>query len=410
MRWMGLILLFWMIPLGLAQDASKPGVFEITYNATVRDSITNEAVFDWWKFNGKAGDVVGVEMFASEGLAPLLGLMDTDGNIIARSDEEGRIEPPDGQAVLQFTLESDGQYTIIATRVDHQSGDTEGQYELRLHQLNGDMGRANPLLAVEFRCKDALATSVLAVEINEKPKVPDENGMTQFYRVTVYGLDGFMPIVQVKARVIGPGVDPTISDSPLDCTRDAQNMVGDQIILPDGQEIIVTEESLDHMAQLSIRNTSEVSSLEEITFLIGNVASSGRYIAVLEGLNLAEGQERDDLDVQLGPLTLEQPLQVYVIADQNSRLDPSLKWYDPESHEEMAMCDDAGSKVCPEVASIDKAFIMLDERQWKANRFDAGLNLTAKDSKAQLVEISSSGGKTKGAYIVVFIGAVNNAP
>src|SRR5689334_8531343 len=87
-----LIVILTVLPV-FAQDNPPPPpdpdsvvtVTDITYDSVQQDTITNKAFYDWWRIQASAGDVMVVEMGGNDGLAPLIGILDSNGNLVAKS-------------------------------------------------------------------------------------------------------------------------------------------------------------------------------------------------------------------------------------------------------------------------------------------------------------------------------------
>lgn len=96
----------------------------------VPGAITAANPFDVYVFEGRAGDVVTIDMRATSNLDPLLFLINPSGVEIAQNDDanEGTID----SLINQVLLSQDGQYTIIATRFGTVYGGTAGSYTLTL--------------------------------------------------------------------------------------------------------------------------------------------------------------------------------------------------------------------------------------------------------------------------------------
>ena len=112
-----------------ASPAAQGGQY-IAYGETVEGTITDTDSEQPWRFTGAAGDIVLIDMVASESsqLDPLLTLLDSSGNTLTSDDDGGiglnaRLGP--------YILPAGGEYTIQAS---HYSG--TGHYTLHLQTLN----------------------------------------------------------------------------------------------------------------------------------------------------------------------------------------------------------------------------------------------------------------------------------
>lgn len=119
-----LVLAFVMIAPSLAQNST------LAYGDTVTGEITNENYEVPYTFEGKAGDVIVVEMtMLEEGLDPYLQLKNAEGEIISFNDDGGvGLNSVMGPVVLP----ADGIYTIVATRYMQADGGSVGSFELTL--------------------------------------------------------------------------------------------------------------------------------------------------------------------------------------------------------------------------------------------------------------------------------------
>jgi len=117
----------------LLQDRARQLITPLVYGDIVEDTITQDSWFYRYEFEASAGDIVGVEMFATEeDLDPLLLLEDAAGNIIAENDDDLETNA----YIRNFEIPADGTYFITATRFDEAEGDTTGSYLLRLELLD----------------------------------------------------------------------------------------------------------------------------------------------------------------------------------------------------------------------------------------------------------------------------------
>lgn len=400
--WLITLYIVLMIPLVMAQE-DAPGQFRINYDQQVSETITDRAFFDWWRFNGQQGDIIVVEMTGADGLAPLIGLLDPNASLLTSSDET-RVMGANETAVLQYTLPEDGLYTIVATRNGIDQGDTIGSYTLTLQRVNLQPSEdESRYVEVEFRCSELIVTTAAILSFDEdvriSPDTPDGQ-ITEFYRMTVVGLDGFQPVIRVEA----PNINP---DNYLDCSDDAQAMVNSTYTLPDGSIGIITEDTLDSAAQLTLTNSGPGNSFGELNFTVGSKdGASGRYMAVMEGLNIADARQVDIVALRQGPLAHGTNLQVYMVGAANSRLDPFMMW-ESEEGDILASCDDANRRGCEGMPSFADAGITFFEEntvQIIGDRFDAGLRFNTDTTEPIFINLMSRENNTHGDYALVIIG------
>lgn len=383
-------------PVGLlfAQE-DQPNVEEVRYGQTLVDTITDNAFFDWWRINAAAGDEMLVEMQAADGLVPLIGLLSPDQDLVARSDLD-EVAQPDGFATLRYRFEQEGLYTIVATRDGLDAGISTGTYRLSITRL-GDPARFEQYAEVEFRCGAQLITTALAFTLNQPPNLSAPEGQpVEFYRVTVFGFEGFRPIIRAQSA---------IQAEPLDCTSDARALPGSQVILPGMAPVTVTEADEEHLAQLTLLNSSRQDFYGSLRITIGSLeGAAGLYLVVVEGLRLANRGDEGELRLNLGPLARETTLSLYMVGMQ--RLDPALQALNPEG-DVIVECDDAGSRGCPDVPAFTGAGAILypdDPVTLIGDRFDAGLILQPGSADELYLRLMSRERRTSGDFVLFFIG------
>lgn len=110
----------------------------ILYGETIEGEITDENAVQVFIFEANAGDIIDIRMNrATEGdLDPLLALEDANGNELATNDD---INTEDRNSYIrEFSISEDGEYRIIATRVNRVRGRSEGEFILSLGWLGID--------------------------------------------------------------------------------------------------------------------------------------------------------------------------------------------------------------------------------------------------------------------------------
>lgn len=109
----------------------------IRANETVAGAITNSNYAGAYEFSAVAGDVVTVDLVATDGnLDPLLALYDQNGNLVAANDD--RDDETTNSSIRLRTLPISGSYTIIASRYGGALGGTEGSFNLTLSQQSSE--------------------------------------------------------------------------------------------------------------------------------------------------------------------------------------------------------------------------------------------------------------------------------
>lgn len=378
------LFVFWwllLVALPLAAQDDVPVVSDIAYDDFVEDSITASAFFDWWRVQAVEGDIMVVDMAASGGLEPLLAILDPGGDTVARTEGAAN-----ATIQLEYTVPATGIYTLVATRVGSVDGTSTGAYSLRVRRANLPSVRPNPYQDVTFRCQDFEAATAVTLTFAEDTKTD------LFHRFTVYGLEGFRPVIRVN-----------LSATPdfEDCSPDAEQTVNDTFTLPGEAPYTITSDTLDSAAQLALGGAENMGT---ITLTIaGRDGTPGRYVALIEGFSIERGGDRDIVEVRLGPLAAKSTrLLVYMVAKPNSRLDPFMALPDEER-----ACDDAGRRGCEDVPSLAGASFILHDREGvtiTADRQDAGLILAPGSPDPMTLVLSSRGGDTYGDYVLVLIG------
>lgn len=401
-----LTILILLTALPLAAQGDDPLVTSIAPGETVEESITDRAFFDWWRIQLGAGDRLAVEMAPDGELEPLIGLLDPTGELIARSDIN---RPPQANtlALLDATVEIDGEYTIVATRAGNDQGTSTGDYRLTARIVARSTDTAGP--EVEFRCDDMLITAALSFTFNETLR-PETDPLAEFYRVTVLGLEDFMPIIRIE--------QPDEAGR-LDCSGDAQRVAGSSFNLPDLPETSYTVDDQAQSAQLSLRSQRGPQGAPRFGSLRVTVGSldgaRGRYVIVLEGLRIDPRENRDRIELRLAPLARDTELRVYMLADADSRLDPSIIAADGD--DVLAECDDAGRADCasqPELIDLgviisggclpDEPDCDQPDNVYMGDRFDSAISLSPGDMRTIELSLGSREGRTTGAYTLIFVG------
>ncbi len=382
-----------------AQDADTPVAATIQFDMTVQESITQVAFYDWWQISLVTGDEIRIEMQAYDGLVPLVGLMAPDRELVARSSMDDESPEPDSLAFFEHRAETDGVYTIIATRFGNADGTSTGSYTLTALKTNFIPPRENDLLESVFRCNEMLVTTALDLRFQEEVFIPEntpEGVVVEAYRLTVYGLDGFQPVIRAFA---------SIREERLDCSRDAEYIPNNIYTLPGAAPVTLTEADKEFSAQLGLRNASQEQFFGEVNLTMGSLdGQPGRYMAILEGLAL---QDRDDIDgliVRLGPLAKTTGLTIYMVGAIDNRLDPYIEVLDANG-DVLQSCDDAGL-TCEDILSFANAGATLtaDNMVILGDRFDAGINLLPNNTDPLYIQLSSRQRSTSGKYAIVFLG------
>lgn len=377
-----MIALLLAAPLASRAQDDIPSIRDITYDQTVQDSITAGAFFDWWQLQALAGDMLVVDMAASGGLEPLLGILNPGGDLVARSEDGA----PDAAIQLEYTVPSTGRYTVVATRVGNADGLSTGTYTLRVRRANPAPARPNPYQEVVFRCQDFEAATAATLTFADDPR------SDLAHRITVYGLDGFQPVIRL-----------TFSAAPdfEECGADDRYMQGDQFTLPGEPTRAFGADEQIAGAQLILTGAENMNTI--VLTIASRDGAPGRYVALVEGFSIGRGGDRDLVELRLGPLAAQSTsLTVYMVAMPDSRLDSFMRL-----PEEDRACDDAGRRGCEDVLSFAGAGFSLTHGgglSLTGRRGDAGLLLSPGSPDPVLLELTSRDGQTHGDYALVLIG------
>lgn len=387
------LLLPWLVMVSLSAqgDPERSTSGTIEYDMPVEDGITDDAPFDRWQLNAAQGDVVVIEMAASGGLAPLVAVLDNGNNLLFLSDTlpDGTMVPPevDGTATLEFEAPYTGPYFIVATREGRDEGSTTGSYTLLVRRASGATSADREARQeVIFRCGAVEAATVTTLLF-----AGEGSGG---YRVSVYGLDGFEPVVRLSVQT---------TETAEACSEPDEAVIGDQVAIPGGVSLTVTDAV--QVARTGIR--SENLNVSFAITIGSRDGAPGRYVALIEGFSIDPANDDDDYTVRFGPLATETVLDVYMIGP--GRLDPYIVRQpylaDPEG--DPAFCDDAGRRGCEEMpGAADFLLDFADESQQdvRGDRFDAGVRLAPGTQDAVDLVFSSREGITRGAYAMLLIG------
>lgn len=365
-----------------------PTLGSISFEAPITDTITERAIFDRWTFTTNPGDLLVVTLRAADGLAPLVGLGTVGGDLLYSSDgqHEGQRIDAEPNAVIEFDyrVQNAGEYVIIVTRAGNDTGTTTGSYTLTLRRIVPQEVVEDTYQDVVFRCGADEVTTAATLQWAQEPG--------ESYRISVYGLDGFRPVL----RVAGPP-----NGDFEDCGADSQDMGGDRLALPGETEIILPANSPD-----AVRFTVQ-AMLNEITLTLGSIdGTAGRYLLVIEGFTIAPAREIDLLTARVGPLAArDTEMLVYMIRRDDTRIDPLIQQFDT-TDTLLAECDDAGRGACEAVPAISDLVIAFNNAPaLSGSRLDAGLRLRPGNPNPMYLSLTSRN-RAEGEYALVIFGAL----
>ncbi|MBE2183383.1 MAG: hypothetical protein IAE89_08145 [Anaerolineae bacterium] len=360
-----------------------PGIIQV--GSTVSGTLTSEMPAAWWEFQAFEGQVLRAQMLTEGGLIPRLGVMDASGEMLARSDQPGSgvTSAPD-LAMIEFTASTSGALRLVTGAVDG----TVGSYRLTLQSL--DNPNDVSALTVTFQCNGQEAIVLAGVQFRH------EAGMSGELRAFVYGESGMHPVIRVQA----PEADIDL------CWDDSSGAAGDQALLPGGDVISI---SADTLAQASLFTISALSPLGEVTLTLGAVQpAQGRYLAFFSGESLDARDQQVIWRARQGPLPAQQSeMLIYMIGSgANSRLDPYLELGD-EIGTHLFTCDDAGGRRCENLPSAQQVGVLLSTGETAiGDRFDAGVALPAGETAWHTLTFGSFGGNTTGPFVILLMGSL----
>jgi hypothetical protein len=365
-------------------QTEEPVVAPIEAGSTVTETITADAAFDWWRFYGVSGELYRAQMLTEDGLQPLLGVIDSGGNLIMRSDQGGTDTSSQADlARIEFTIPADGEFTLVASGAN----DTTGSYRLTLQRLQE--AQVDPAaLTVTFPCNGRDVAALSGIQFRQ-----DEGDMGS-YPVFIYGADGLQPVIRFEVP----------EQAITACIEHADDADGDRYTFPDGDTFLVSTEQPESASLLTINAESNLGQII-ITFGAAD-ETRGRYIALIGGFHLEPGDEGESVQVRLAPLPAQTSgLTIYMIGvGENSRLDPFLTLGD-EAGNTLSTCDDAGRRGCDDVLPISGAGITLsNSTPFVGDRFDAGVFIPAGNTDWHTITPGSFGGNTTGNYALLIVG------
>jgi hypothetical protein len=364
----------------------------ITFGQVVEDTITHASYIDLWSFYGVQGDHVVARMTASDGLAPLLGITDTGGDLIARSDVDANNVQADasvnGVAEIDFVLPATGEYTLVATRVGNENGTTIGSYSLGLTFVKGDSAETSSFQEVVFRCGSDEIVTAASLELSGEPGEGD-------YRITVYGLDGFTPYIRV---------DVVESGETLACSNEVGETTDQQITLPDEGELTVDQQTVK-AAQLSFPDLSQSGVVRVIIGSVGGAA--GRFYAVIEGAAIEPAGNFDRVNLLPAPRARNEALLMYMLKNPRTRIDPQISYVmeGSEDANNMTVCDDAGRFDCEQVPSaVDYRFPLISGDVISGDNLSAGISIESPELEYAFAQLRNRSTTTTGTFTMLLVG------
>ncbi len=118
-------------------------VLPLEPGATVNGEITRDQHVIYYSFEGRAGDLVTIDMTSNTNLLdPVLMLIGPDGTRLIENDDVPARNLD--SVITDFVLPADGTYQIAATRFEGAAGNTTGQYSLTLTFAGGERAVPTP--------------------------------------------------------------------------------------------------------------------------------------------------------------------------------------------------------------------------------------------------------------------------
>lgn len=367
-----------------AQEADSATTTVILPGTEVTGVISAGALFDVWQFEGRAGEEYRVEMTGADGLAPLVGLRNSTGDIVVASNilADGSIadSEPNGSALLLFEIPADGSYALITTRAGASTGATTGSYTLRFDLVRQPEPTPDTQADVTFRCGGDVLPAAVALVVGDQSEKGD--GLT----VSVFGLDGFVPVVRLDQ---GDGQAP--------CADESASLTPDEWFiasLPNDTEITIDDSNNEASALL--RHEFDDTPVP-VTLTIGaRDALSGALVVVVEGLAIEREGDTDAVRIQPGPRARSSTVTVWMLKDGFSRLDPLIALADGLA------CADVGLRTCD--TALRGASVSLHngaETVWQTDRLDSVGRLTLDELAGVEAVLSSGNPRTTGGYTLV---------
>jgi hypothetical protein len=120
----------------------QPGQNTISFGERVRGTISDTASAFTFQFSGSAGDNITINMARAGGdLDSYLFLLDSGGVALVEDDNSGG---GNGDAAISASLPADGDYLILATRLNQDAGTTSGAFLLSLASDTQPIAAAPP--------------------------------------------------------------------------------------------------------------------------------------------------------------------------------------------------------------------------------------------------------------------------
>jgi len=197
---LGFVLIVCVLAAGpVVGSVAAQGATPIELGQWVEGALTDESFENLFTFTASAGDLIMVEMTQKPGtfdLDPFIILLDSQNRTVAENDD---FEYPFALVLADIT--ANGDYTIVATRTDGRTGDSQGEYVLRAT-------RVEPLTAgakVEVKLNDDSVDDVNDLS-QHFVLAPAENGPVQIgFRQEIGELFGSVALLEYDPTSVYSG-------------------------------------------------------------------------------------------------------------------------------------------------------------------------------------------------------------
>lgn len=264
---------------------------EITYGQSQQGTIDSSVVAVTYRFRGSAGDEVIISMSRAGGdLDSYLYLLDATGQLLYEDNDSGG---QNGDARIAYTLPADGEYLIIATKLDQNQGVSSGSYLLDL------LSNSPPPPVVETPEAVLPAEFVDAPQMAYGDQVTGELSDITFLDLYVFsGSEGDTVTIRMESQNSDDpnGLDPYLV------------LLDDQLIPLIDNDDILQGQNRDSLIEYTLPRTGYYG-IVAARFDQEQGTSEGPYLLTLESQQNAgegqpvEGEGRALLD-QLGPVEL----------------------------------------------------------------------------------------------------------
>ncbi len=420
-RWLSVIFILVLVSVLFVTHDTSSSVFaqtdfcreaeSIAYGDSVNGSITDALALQAYCFNGRAGDEITITVSVTSGnLQALVYIFDPTLEDLHTSNFE------DGASrfvSLEYTVPAGGQYLIAVSREGFDEGTTTGSFLLSLNVAGAGSGPGlgNPQDALVFNVTCSVGGQTTQ-EVRGGIQFSFINVNPGFsYTVTVFGLDGFDPVLAVEH---GEGIGTCNDDEPA--------AAGSELAVPG----FGYAEANTRTAQVRFQVRRQGDPVNITVGAFGG--NSGQFVMVLEGLAISPSTELDGFVIRVPSSVAEEPIAVYMISRYNS-LDSILtvgqgpglnQAFDDDTGDFMpnaidyndvfivAECDDAGSGDCADTPAFPArtGVDIANGSLYLGSSTDAGIVLMPNSSDPLLYVFGSYDGRSAGEYAIMVIGNV----